>query len=343
MTTATLSSPRAESAGLDVLMRIRELGGEVAAVDVGAAEDDGVRVEAVAEVLRTLLERTLALFDELQQVTARTEEDLLFPDLDAVDPDAWFGDTRDALPPRAEDVCFAGALELRRAARELEATSTSDERYAAAETAQRKLRRAIRAVLEAARTSGGPDVLGGEHQGEHHISDLASGLAVRRLYAQFRRALRRAEDASPEAVLVAIRYAGGALATLVTQPDYADVRASDRGILRGLRERALRWARQDRGVATGLQLLDDVWTSGDLLRGINRRQELRAHDAAVIAACRPGPADDLDAWLTRLDALGGLDDVLDERLSQLRAALAAGQDTERYVLEIRHRLTVVRT
>jgi hypothetical protein len=329
------------SRALELLLALRDIADETAAIDPDAGDGDPGTAGVVSQTLGALLDRTITILAALQHCD--DTEDVVEPNLDAVEPDAWLGSAA-ALspPPRIGDYCFAGTLELRRVQRELVAAEPGEELVVAADTAHRKLRRAIRAVLEAARVTGVHDVLGGEHRGHHHVSDLASAIAVRRLYAAFRRALRRPTDSSAEAVLTAVRYAAGALATLVAAPDYADVRASDRAVLRSLRERALHWARHDRSVPAGLQLLDDVWTCGDLLRGINRRQELRHRDAAVISACVGGPRDDLPTWLAEVETLHGLDDELDHAVAEIRAAFAEGRQAERLVEAAVARLRQVR-
>jgi hypothetical protein len=295
MSTAIVSVP-ADSALLASLFALRDLAGEVAAIANEASEQHST---LVVDHMRGLLVRTLELLNGLMQL----------------EPD-----------PSVGDLCFAGGMELKRVLRELVSAQTDDARIVAAEAARRKIRRAIRATLEAAREAG-VDVLGGEHQGRHQVADLACALAVRRLYARFRRGLRRPSDDSPDAVLAAVRYAGGAIATLVSAPDFADVRVSDRAVIRRLRERALNWARHDRGAVTGLHLLEDVWTCGDLLRGINQRQELQAHDAALIALALRGPDDSVAAWFALIDPLYGLDDAVDRILESAQA----GGDLDRLV------------
>ena len=213
--------------------------------------------------------------------------------------------------PRVGDVCFAGTLELNRARVILMRAKTTDDSLVAAETALRKVRRVIHAVLEVAQAEGAIDIAGGEQRHRRLGVDLRSAFGVRRLYAGFRRALRRPDSDDPEAVLMALRYAAGALATVSTSEAYAGARASDRALLRRLRERLLDWSRSGRPVELGLQLLDDVWTCADLLRGVNRRQELRAHDSTLIAALLASPAPADKSWLARLNDLIGLDDTLD--------------------------------
>ena len=310
---AMISEPTAAERRLPLLLTLRELATASAAIELSAG--DLASLTAAAQALRALGERTLSTLVAIQEIDAPDV------DLDELTDDAWLGGDGPTQARRlVGDVCFASTLELRRVVRELETATDPDDLAVAAETARRKLRRGIRAVLEGAREAGDPDILGGEHQGRHQVADLAPALVVRRLYATFRRALREPTDDSPEATLMAVRYAGGALAELLTSTDYAELRASDRIVLRRLRERVLAWAREKRSVVEGRRILADVATTADLLRDINRRQELRVHDRAVIDRTIDGPSDDVGAWLDALTALVGLDDELDHLLARARAA-----------------------
>jgi hypothetical protein len=156
---------------------------------------------------------------------------------------------------------------------------------------------------------------------EQRLDDeLQSSLAVRRLYAEFRQNLRRAADESGEGVLTALRYAAGSLAALTASPHYHAVRASDAALLRSQRERLLEWSRAGKPRAAGLQLLEDIWTCASLLRDINRRQELRAHDTKVIGELLRGQSLDRADWLIGLARLAGLDDSLDSLTARFRAS-----------------------
>jgi hypothetical protein len=326
-----------ESSRLAHLLALRDIAERAAAIDLEAADANRGSTAQVAGAMRRLLEQALEVMEAVQ---GSDDEPAAAGDL--VEPDAWVSSAPSIRAiPRVGDVCFAGAMELRRVLRELGTAPDDDGRLVAAETGRRKLRRAIRAVLETAGQVGESGAPGGHH-GPYLVADVASALAIRRLYARFRRSLRRPTEETPEAVLAAVRYAGGALAALVADPDYADVRASDRAVLRKLRERALQWARHDRGVATGVHLLDDVWTCGDLLRGINRRQELKDHDGALIPRLLRGPDDDVGAWFAQLDALYGLDDDLDQLFDRARAIAKAGGALDRLVPEVLIHLGQVR-
>lgn len=282
---------------MNALFALRDLARELAQVTL--VDETALDREVVA--ISSVVVRTIAQLETLQQLG---DPDPVL-EWDELEHTKVLESTRGA--PVVSDLAFAGALELRRVARELDAARAGDDRLVAAETARRKLRRAIKATLDAAE-------IGGVEVGEHQGADLASGLAVRRLYARFRRDLRRPDAETQECVLAAVRYAGVALATMVTSPDYADVRASDRAVLRRLRERALEWARGSREIATGLELIEDLWTCSDLLREINQRQELRHHDRELARSLRVGPGDDPKAWLAALQPLAGRDDRLDALL-----------------------------
>lgn len=301
------------TAHLALLLALRDLAGEAVAIDL---ENEARFPDEIVE-LRRIVEQTIERIAALQahyEPEALVEcQELEVPS----EPDAWMSGSRSSATSSVADISFAGGLELKRVLRDLVAAPATEERLFAAESARRKVRRAIRATLEAAWQEG-MDVLGGEHQGHHQVADVASGLAVRRLYARFRRSLRRPTERDADTVLAAVRYAGGALATLVTSPDYADVRASDRAVLRKLRERALHWARHDRRPSTGMQLIEDLWTCGDLLRGINQRQELQQHDRELSLKLASGPSGDIAAWFAALEPLLGTDDQLDAILDAAR-------------------------
>jgi hypothetical protein len=200
----------------------------------------------------------------------------------------------------------------------------------AAEAARRKLHRALYAAL----------ATGGEPAGSEHVAatllrrrfatELESALVVRRMFADFRRALRRAENKSSEAVLMALRYAAGALATMTTSAHHGTIRLPDRILLSQQRERLLDWSRAGRPVASGLQLLEDIWTCADLLRDINRRQELRTHDQELIRELLHPASHGQANWSARLARLTGLDDDLDALI--VRAGEAQSPDVMMDVL-----------
>ena len=237
------------------------------------------------------------------------------------EPETWVGvRSVAAAPARLGDVCFACAFELAAALRSLVRARDYAARLSAVETARRKLHRAIHAI---ARVSPGAGPFWARESEQRLREELESSLAVRRLYAEFRQKLRPAEDESSEGVLMALRYAAGALAALTASPHYRAVRVSDAALLRGQHERLLAWSHFGKPRAAGLQLLEDISTSASLLRDINRRQELRGHDTALIRALLAAQPLERAAWLVSLDRLLGLDDSLDRLAAKLRASPGA--------------------
>jgi hypothetical protein len=290
------------------LVDLGEIGRQVAAVRLPSLDAEHLECQALSSRLCELLERALAVFAQLdpEGLTEQSETAHEW----SVDG-ALVGE-----PARIWDICFAGTFELRRVLRDLRDAETVDELSVALEAAHRKLSRAIRAVLNAEpqeSSSAAP-----AENSPHQAAEIEAALAVRRLYTVFRRSLRRPTDDSPEALLTALRYAAGALAALVAAPAHESVRASDRALLRGLRERIIAWARHDRPANAGVQLLEDVLTCANLLRGINRRQELRAYDQVVIRRLT-APGDlDREGRSAALESLFGLDDELDALIERMR-------------------------
>jgi hypothetical protein len=278
---------------------------------------DGAAAVPLTLELKRIVQSALATVSALERLDA-TGEDGAAGDFDG-EALTWVGvRSRPEGPPRLGDVCFACTFELGIALRGLEEARDDDARLSAVETARRKLYRALHAVARAA-----PDaerLMGAESLEQRRAAELESSLGVRRLYAQFRRNLRRPDGDGNDAVLTALRYAAGALAGLTASPHYSAVRVSDAALLRRQHERLLEWSRAGRPRDSGLQLLEDISTSASLLRDINRRQELRDHDTELIRTLLADPSLDRAGWLAGLDRLAGLDDALDRLAAQLRAS-----------------------
>jgi hypothetical protein len=277
---------------------------------------DEVATASLTAHLSELLKVVLTTLDELEKtVTPSAEEG--FAD---EEPETWVGfrPPAELQPSRIEDVCFVASFELSRVLRALDAASDLESRSIAAETALRKLHRVLHAVMAGAEQLAGASLKGTEPLRRRLGAELEAALAVRRLYVGFRRSLRRPEDGSREAVLTALRYAAGGLATIAASPHYQSVRMSDRTLLRRQRDRLLDWAHAGKPTQAGVQLLEDIFTCADLLRDINRRQELRAHDLRLIRELVGDTARDREEWLVKLDRLAGLDDTLDDLTAQLR-------------------------
>lgn len=288
----------------------------------------GIAIAGIAE---------LELELEGQDVEGLEWDDALEPTRDG--PARWLGRMlSDELWQQVADVCFVARGELRRAERTIRRTGASHEdRLAACEGAHRKLQRVLGGVLATlGRARGGAVPVIAEL-----AADIESAVAVRRMYARFRRSLPACDPADPASVRGALRCSAVSLAAMVGGNEFGDVRTSDRALLLELQGRILGWARDGASERDGAQLYRDIVTAAELLRSINLRQELAAHDrrmlreaAAALAAADPAAA--IATAAPALHALDGRDDALDaaveralreppsqDRLAALRAAVAA--------------------
>ncbi len=236
---------------------------------------------------------------------------------DAMGPE----DEGDPAVRHAADTCFAAINELRRVKAQLmSSTYTEFELLIACERAGRKLRRALYGVLEAMAEADGRSlsVLDGRQR------DLESAIAVRTMYSKFCRSLHPYDAHDPASVHRAVRHVAVSLAVVVGSRTFAEVRLCDRRILLSLQARILAWARAP-VAREGIQLLQDIHAAADLLREINRRQELQLHDAQVLATIHelfPAPEEgEAAAWAQvagQLQRLHGRDSELDTILHWLR-------------------------
>ena len=295
------------------LTALADLAVDLAVAPGDSTDGDEVATRAQAVDIAQRLERALELFGNLGQTEG---------DDDAAPQSSRAPRSARGTTTSLGDLCFVGSFELLRCLRAVREAQQLDALAMVIEAARRKLARAVRAVLSAAR--GIPAAEQGlQGLGRRLGDELQSALAVRQLYADFRRGLRRAANQDSEGVLTALRYAASSLAALAASPHYAVVRASDRALLRRQRERLLGWAHAGKSARLGLELLEDIMTSADLLRDINQRQELRAHDSALIRLLLEQPPDEHTEWLAQLDRLRGLDDRLDALIHEHRGETGA--------------------
>lgn len=152
--------------------------------------------------------------------------------------------------------------------------------------------------------------------------ELESSLRLRKTYVSFREKIRSIDEPSAESVLHALRAVASALAWLVADETYRDMRAQDRMQLRSLQRRIASWlGAETTDSALGLSLFREAASFVETLRQVNWRQELVRHDIQVLRRAaifgeraergREFP-NDLAAALGRL---GGLNAEVDRLLS----------------------------
>ncbi|MEM7585561.1 MAG: hypothetical protein AAF560_19380 [Acidobacteriota bacterium] len=152
--------------------------------------------------------------------------------------------------------------------------------------------------------------------------DLADSLEIRRLYAQFRRAILRSGD--PETVDQLTQHLRGASTRIAILRDleiYPFLRIDDRRTIKQLQRRIESWLKQEQGTSeeSGFRLWEDLVSFARLLIKINDREELREHDRQVVSTVHrmlfspQRPAEQLTAGHRKeLERLLGRDDELDQ-------------------------------
>lgn len=113
--------------------------------------------------------------------------------------------------------------------------------------------------------------------------ELESSLRLRRAYVTFREKIRALGEPSATEVLHPLRAVASALAWLVADETYRDMRAQDRMQLRSLQRRIATWlGAETTDGATGVALFHEVQSFVETLRQVNWRQELVRHDIQVL-------------------------------------------------------------
>ncbi|MCB9755840.1 MAG: hypothetical protein H6713_38405 [Myxococcales bacterium] len=113
-------------------------------------------------------------------------------------------------------------------------------------------------------------------------------LEVRRAYATFRRRLELERPPSRDELYARLRLVGTALAMLIGDDVYEHLRVTDRQLLRRLQEKVIQRLRVDpssdgrAATREGERVWQDIATAAELLMQVNRRAELREHDAATL-------------------------------------------------------------
>jgi hypothetical protein len=216
-----------------------------------------------------------------------------------------------------DEIAFVAQLELRQ--RELRLERVRPQQGIAlvlgeCDSSLRRTRKALTAVDVAIAT------LEGVAPALSYESECTTSLAVRRAYAKFRARVMSEGEPSTATLRARLRGAGTQIAMFVGWEVYPDVRVQDRLLLRDLQRRILDWLRQgnDASAAEGLRVWQDLAAFMEMLRLVNRRQELVEHDTARLRELGDALARDAlaDTTLVQLRTLEGLDDELDAALER---------------------------
>ncbi len=155
-------------------------------------------------------------------------------------------------------------------------------------------------------------------------TELSRSLQVRRAYAMLRHTIVGDGPSPGESVRERLRRAAFAIARLVGNDVYADLRASDRMRIEAVQRQLTEWREANRysDPLVGLRLWQEIENLSELLLEVNKRAELREHDQAVVAEAhaklfRAASAADLvpQDLLLQLQSLFGRDGELDRLIT----------------------------
>lgn len=259
--------------------------------------------------------RLLGQEDEEEELLDGFDDDWTMP----VAPIPSGSEPKPAVQPRIGDIAFTAQLELGETLARLDTIREHQEIVVECDRARRKLRRCIEAVICAVPDTARPSVPPGP-EGD----PVRQAIMVRTAYVRFRSSIPACDATDPEAVFQVMRTAVNAVSKLLGGPAYEFVRHADRMMLRSLQARMIEWSRSP-SHGRGAMLHKDLVTTADLLRDINKRQELAAHDDMLMVMIRGRlEMSSLDpsireAILDDLDSLCGRDDELDELADALRS------------------------
>lgn len=152
--------------------------------------------------------------------------------------------------------------------------------------------------------------------------ELESSLRLRRTYVIFRERIRALGEPDAGDVLHALRAAASAIAWLVADDAYRDMRAHDRMQLRSLQRRIASWlGAETTDGGLGVTLFHEVKSFVETLRQVNWRQELVRHDIQVLRRAalfsqRPDRGREFPREIADgLSQLGGLNAEVDRLLA----------------------------
>lgn len=311
----TLTVPQLSPALARVHEELVRLSSRVSAFDVRSMENADEATQALAlTTCRTLAEEALHLLGELVA---------LFPD-DVVDVAKSDDDTRESASElqQLQQVTYLARMEIQRVLLRWSSGGAVAPEFLVHQgcSLYRKVWRGVCVVEEAiARAQGASSKL-------EQVSSRAAALRVRRIYAWFRRSIDTDTRARKDNIARLLRTVGTRIATLVGKEEYSEIRPDDRVLFIRLQRRILAWLGSEQpSFEEGRRIWEDCRAMADILRQVNLRAELIAHDAVLARALTEELASLGESErvgrdiLERLLPLEGLDDELDKYLADREA------------------------
>ena len=216
---------------------------------------------------------------------------------------------------RLGDICFAARQDLFQVTRELKlhyGIGIDEDIVLSCDRVRRRLRKAIGAVMHALDDRGDTEGFA--------KAELETALAIRTLYSQYRTRVITGVECSEANVAELIHDVSKAVSTLMESEVFNDVRLADKRAFSVWQSRIVDWLAGRRDPGAGIELHRDLVAGAELLRQINKREELQAHDrqlivdiADILNTANPTPKE-LGPHLPRLTRLRGCDEELDAML-----------------------------
>jgi hypothetical protein len=307
----------------DLRGAMRELNAAVEALDLRVFE--AIEPEAQSRLLRpaaeTLLEDALELVASVLEITSEEEEPTEGTDSLSAAPQSH---SRLDLGT----VAFFAQLELRSTRERLRHVTQTAGPVAllgACDSSLRGIHKALGALDGAvSERCGSPTLF-------DFASDLDRSLRVRRCYGRFRDKMLAADAVPDDHPRRRLRWAGTAIAMLVGDKVYPELRVADRLQIRELQHRILAWLRLPVAASThlaGHELWSDLMAFVGMLERINQRQELQEHDqrllrSAASYAKRAFSSRFPEEFVAELRSLTGREPELDELLGSVNAGRIA--------------------
>lgn len=240
-----------------------------------------------------------------------------------------------------DEIAFFAKMELRqRIDRVTRAADAKDPQHLLVECdgALRRIRKSLSAVdATIAKAEAVPRKLVFE-------TELDTAVWVRQAYGEFRHAVFGGGTPAPEELYKRFRRIGTHIPMLTGKRRYHVIRVQDRLLFRALHARILGWLREH-GIAgdpvSGTRLWQDICGFAEMLKLVNRRQELVAHDRELIEAVLDAMDEGDNAPAAQgirllLEPLAGYNDDIDAFLREQEGATL--KHCRHYLVEALHSL-----
>lgn len=269
-----MGSPRQSR---DLLVRMGDLIEAVNAIEFQVSDRPGALSLAAisAPTIRATVARAVAVLD----VVERYYPDVVDPETAETLFDIGAMISAEMAAREITDLAFVARRELNRCRERLDRSIAAEDLVAMVSSCDAAIRRVRRALIP---IEGAMCEFHGVEPPMRRWVDLEVSLRVRRLYAQFSRAVVAVADDTVQ-LEIRLAFLASRMSNIRSSDLYSCLRIEDRLEMQKLFSRIVRWldSGDDRQSSRGFELWQDVKTFAALLLEVNNRQELREHDRKV--------------------------------------------------------------